>query len=289
MGFQNECLQDRAGEQCEAQVASLSPVRSPRSCAHFLPCSTMAGVGRLALVGPAGTVGDDGAADTLYKALEMQWGWGPEITQHLRQEQRCETLRDLLHNFESDDDWKEFFRADIKQGADAAKQVARKHRGRVSQLHEQLLKTQKQAADIKAKGEEAVEFEKPLGSEILKDKHRIFWARHKITIHIKKMPGDLLISRIVKELDKRFMHVTDLMKIKGVIWERQSESKKEKGGENLYSERTPDQQDEERTEIVRNYLDVIEMYMLGCRSQEPRHSSRHLQRQKTAPQIPQTT
>ena len=77
------------------------------------------------------------------------------------------------------------------------------------------------------------------------------------------MPGDLLISRIVKELDKRFMHVTDLMKIKGVIWERQSESKKEKVGENLYSERTPDQQDEERTETVRNYLDVIEMYMLG--------------------------
>ena len=88
----------------------------------------------LALAGPAGTVGDDGAADALYKALEMQWGWGPEITQYLRQEQRCETLHDLLHNFKSDDDWKEFFRADIKQGADAAKQVARKHRGKNSRV-----------------------------------------------------------------------------------------------------------------------------------------------------------
>ena len=53
------------------------------------------------------------------------------------------------------------------------------------------------------------------------------------------------------------------MKIKGVVWERRSETVKEQVGDSLYTERTPDQQDEVRAETVWNYLDVIEMYTLG--------------------------
>ena len=72
-----------------------------------------------------------------------------------------------------------------------------------------------------------------------------------------------MLSRLSKEIDKRFLHVTDLMKIKGVVWERQAETKKERVGDNLYTELRPEDQDERRAETVWNYLEVMEMYMLA--------------------------
>ncbi len=215
----------------------------------------------LTVAGPTGVHGDAGAADAVMKRLEKDWGWGPAVTKYLREELGCETLHDLLANFRTDEDWREFYAADIKDGT--GKKVNRTMRGRVSQCHDSLKKTQREAAEIKAKGEEAIEFEKPLGSEVLSNLLAAFWERHKLLTPLKKMPGDLLISRIFKELEKRFMHVTDLMKIKGVIWERKAETTKEQVGEHLYVERTPEQQDEVRDETVRNYLEVMEMYMLA--------------------------
>ncbi len=200
----------------------------------------------LVVEGPAGAIGQKDQADNLYAALEAKWGWGPEVTKYLREELECETLHDLLGALKSARDWDEFYRADIKLPAGA--QVSRTKRSRVSQCHEHLIKTQKTAADIKAKGEEAVDFDKLLGTEIIKKKIQAFWDRHRLNAPIKKMPGDTLISRTSKEIERRFLHVTDLMKIKGVIWERRAETKKEKVGEQLYMERTPDSQDEDRAE-----------------------------------------
>ena len=211
--------------------------------------------------GPEGAAASQEETKVLFAKLEAEWGWGAHVTKYLTEELGCATTHDLIHAFRTDQDWREFYDADIRK-ADGAK-VPRAVRGRVSQLHERLLKSQKEAAVIRDKGEEAVEFEKPLGTEVLAKMRRTFWTRHKIRIHITNMPGDLLLSRLSKEIDKRFLHVTDLMKIKGVVWERQSESKKEKIGDNLYTEIRPEGQDERRAETVWNYLNVMEMYMLA--------------------------
>ena len=214
------------------------------------------------IAGPDGVHGDATVANEIFANLERQWSWGTHVTKYLREELECETIHDLLNAFKSEQDWTDFYRADLKD--DAGKQISRTRRSRVSQCHEKLIKTQKQAADIKAKGEEAVDFDKPLGSEKLKKMHEAFWNRHRLTTPVTKMPGDLLISRLWKELDKRFLHQTDLLRIKGVMWERTSETTKKKAGENLYYEVTPEQQqDEAKAETVRNYLDAMEMYMLA--------------------------
>ncbi len=217
----------------------------------------------LTLAAPANqTVGRDEAM-ILFTRLETDYGWVPEVTEYLLDELGCRTLHDLIVCFRCEDDWKDFYRADIKLSADATKQVTRTARGRVSQCREYLVKTQGEAAKIKAKGEEAVEFEKPLGSDVLIRMADVFWDRYHVSPPMEKMPGDMLISRLAKELEKRFLHVTDLMKIKGIVWERRSETIKEQVGDNLYTERTPDQQHEERAETLRSYLEVMEMYMLA--------------------------
>ena len=213
----------------------------------------------LALVGPARPAKE--AVDALYAKLEQDYGWGTEVSTYLREEMTIESLHDVLHSFKHDEDWREFYAADIKLSS--GKQVPRAQRSRVSQLHEKLKKNQDQAQAIRDKGEEAVELEKPLGTEVLARMRRAFWSRYRIKIHISKMPGDLLLSRISKELEKQFLHVTDLMKIKGVVWERQSEAKKEQVGTNFYTDVRPENQDEVRADTVWNYLDVIEMYLLA--------------------------
>ncbi len=148
----------------------------------------------LIVPGPDGAVGASDAADQLYKSLEVQWGWGPHVTKYLREEMECETLHDLISSFKCEADWTDFYRADIKE--DGGKQVSRQKRGRVSQCHEKMVGTQTESAKIKAKGEEAVDFEKPLGTEVLRKMREAFWERHKIVIPIEKMPGDTLLSRI---------------------------------------------------------------------------------------------
>ncbi len=217
----------------------------------------------LTVKGPDGTIGDKDAADVLFTQLEHTWQWSPEVTKYLREELECETAHDLLTAFRTPGDWSDCYKADIKLAADPAKQVKRGKRARVAQCHEKLMSTQKEAADIKAKGEEAVDFDIPLKSDVIRKMNEAFWNRHKITSPLKKIPGDLLISRLYKELDKRCLHVTDLPKIKGVVWERKAESRKEKVADQLYLERTPDAQEESRPQTVRAYLECMEMCMLA--------------------------
>ena len=64
---------------------------------------------------------------------------------------------------------------------------------------------------------------------------RRFWDRYKLTIVLEAMPGDLLQSRIFRETQKRFLKITELLKIKGVKWERRNHKTEKQVGENLYT------------------------------------------------------
>ena len=88
------------------------------------------------------------------------------------------------------------------------------------------------------------------------------------------MPGDLLLSRTAREMERRFLHITNIMTVKGVDIERKATSrKKELGGGLQYNE--PAQEVEaERPETVTAYLAALEMYMLalaiwGSKPREP--------------------
>ena len=74
----------------------------------------------------------------------------------------------------------------------------------------------------------------PLDSADIKGMWRRFWDRHKLTIVLEAMPGDLLLSRIFRETQKRFLKITELFKIKGVKWERRNHKTEKQIGENMH-------------------------------------------------------
>ncbi len=119
-------------------------------------------------------------------------GLGPEISTYLSEEEEIQNLHDFVAAFKSDADWDRFCAADIKM-TDKAKQVPRGKRSRVAQCHDKCRKAQKTAADIKAKGAEAVDLDKALLSDEIIVMHKRFWLRHKVVSPLLKMPGDLLI------------------------------------------------------------------------------------------------
>ena len=213
--------------------------------------------------GPGGVVGDRSSAEALFKALQDKYQWGEAITKYLVEEMELETAHDLVGAFRSEKDWNDFYAADIKEGAgSAAKQVPRGKRARVSQAHDNAVKAQTTAATIRDRGEEASDLDKPLKSEIIKSMIKAFWERYHLTPAIGKMPGDYLISRTHKEIEARFLHITDLLKIRGLQSERKNVSHKKKVADNLYTESEPAALDEDRPETIRALLECIEMYML---------------------------
>ena len=256
-------------ELCSSARGPLSSLsRSPCAQRFFLDSRTnmaaapVLAVDGLVLKGPQGAVSDDAQADALIKALEDQWGWGPEVSLYLREELEIETLHDLIASFQTDKHWNDFYDADIMKTG-SGDQVKRGKRARVAQCHRDCKDRQTEAADIRAKGEEAVDLDAMLKSGDLKAMQARFWGRHKLVSPLQKMPGDTLLSRLWRELDKRFLHITDLLRIKGVAYERRAQARDKKVGDNLYAKETPDEQTEDRPETVRAYLEVMEMYMLA--------------------------
>ena len=214
------------------------------------------------IAGPEGAIGNSEEADKLFNKFEDFWKWGPHLTLYLRKELFCENVHDFVTAFKREADWAEFYRADIKD--DASKQVPRGLRSRVAQAHQRTVKAPAQAADLKTKGAQATDFDTPLDSNDIKDMVKRFWLRHKLKIMLEQMPGDLLISRIFKELEKRFLHITDILKIKGVKWERRVHEGKKKVAEHLYTDANAADQDKDNLPAtVQAYLQALEMYMLA--------------------------
>ncbi len=141
-------------ELCSSARGPLSSLsRSPCAQRFFLDSHTnmaaapVLAVDGLVLKGPQGAVSDDAQADALIKALEDQWGWGPEVSLYLREELEIETLHDLIASFQTDKHWNDFYDADIMKTG-SGDQVKRGKRARVAQCHRDCKDRQTEAADI---------------------------------------------------------------------------------------------------------------------------------------------
>ena len=213
------CMHIRWAHQLSALFPSDTRPLSARPCSHTPPSLRLSFLLRAMATGLTvdgqpiqgldGAVGDTIVADALYKRLEDTYKWGPDITKYLREVLILETIHDFLSAFKSEKSWDDFYDADIKQTSDS-KPVPRGLRSRVSQAYTKVKAAQQSAADLRSKGEEVMDFDKPLKSDDIKKKVQAFWDRHKLMLVLSKMPGDMLISRIAKELEKRFLHITDL-------------------------------------------------------------------------------
>lgn len=184
----------------------------------------------------------------LYTELDADNSWDKAISTYLKEVVEIKSVYDFLTAFKTDKDWDNFFDAEIKDAGGRA--LGRGAKGRVLQAYEVIKDARDAAARIKTQGEDTRDLDAPLKSD--GNDQPIF-----------KVPGDALISRVAKEREWRFLHITDVLKVKGVETERRAQARKQEVGKRLPYTQPAGAVAESRPETVTCYLNALGMYMLA--------------------------
>ena len=62
----------------------------------------------------------------------------------------------------------------------------------------------------------------------------VFWARYHLCLTPEEWPGDRLVSKLFKAVEKRTLEVTDLWQVKSMLHQKTHSAKRRRIGENLY-------------------------------------------------------
>ncbi len=210
--------------------------------------------------GPRGGSPAAEVVNKMFTDFETLYDWPASVSKYLKEVVGIKTTYDFITAFRTEKDWDKFFDAEIREGQIA---VGRGVKGRVVQAFEAIVDAQKLAAKNKALGEDNADLDVPLGSGEIKAQIVRFWSKHKVKPPSAKFPGDLLISRLTREMDRRFLHLADMYKVKGIETERRAQSKKHELGHGLQFNQDAAEVEELRPSTVSGYLDGMDMYMLG--------------------------
>ena len=213
-------------------------------------------------------------ADAMYAELERVWQWPKALSKFLREEEDIWCPEDFVAAFKTDRDWDRFNDREIKDTDNSNRVIGRGMKGRVFRAHEALKEAQEQASKLKHIGEDSKDLDVILDSKDIKEMIARFWHRHKISFPTDEMPGDLLLSRVAREMERRFLHLTDVLKVKGVDVERRAQTKKTDIGKGLTYTAEAKELDASRPETVAAYLAALRMYTLalaiwGAKGRDP--------------------
>ena len=111
--------------------------------------------------------------------------------------------------------------------------VGRGMKGRVLRAHEAVAEAQNAARKQKTLGEDSGDLDVLLDANGIKAMIVRFWNRHKVKIPSVRMPGDQAICRVAREMERRFLHIAEVLKIKGVELERRAQQRKKGFGGGL--------------------------------------------------------
>ena len=201
--------------------------------------------------------------DAMHAELERIWQWPKSLSKWLCEEEEIKCPEDFLAAFKTDRDWDRFNDQTIKDADKQNKVIGRGMKARVARTHAAIQDAQAQAEKQKQLGEDSKDLDVLLDAKDIKDMILRIWARHKVKFPSDQMPGDLLLSRVVRELERRFLHVTDVLKIKGVDLERRAQAKKQEVGKGLTFTQDAQDTEAERPQTVTAYLAAVRMYMLA--------------------------
>ena len=116
-------------------------------------------------------------------------------------------------------------------------------------------------AKHKQSGEAAAELDDLLEEVTLRDIKVQFWRRYKLKYPAEIMPGDRMVSRCFRELDRRLLSVTDIWTVKSLMIQVTTTKKRKRVGEDLWmmEEEMPSTQ----TRSIARYLDLLFTYLLA--------------------------
>ena len=88
-----------------------------------------------------------------------------------------------------------------------------------------------------------------------------FWKRYKLRYPTEVMPGDQILSRLYRELDKRMLTVYDVWKAKTLMHQVSTSIKRKQVADGLFT--YEDEQDKEPVRSVDTYLSSLYVYLLA--------------------------
>ena len=201
--------------------------------------------------------------DAMYAELEKLYKWPKALSKYLKEVIEIDSPEDFVAAFRTERDWDRFNDADIKDDLNNNAVIGRGVKGRVARAHKAFQDATEAARKQKAQGEDNSDLNVLLDPKDIKEMITRFWRKHKIKFPSDQMPGDLLLSRVAREMERRFFHITNIMKVKGVDVERRGQTKKKEIGGGLQYTATAEEVDVDRPETVTAYLAAMAMYMLA--------------------------
>ncbi len=230
-------------------------------------------IGGIVARGPKTCTADDIAA--FYTQLHETWEIPKCVCAYLKEELEIQSPEDMLACFTSDRDWEKFNDVEIKDSEKADANVKRGPRGKVYRAFLALKAAQSTGQKQRKRGEDSADLDSMLDPKDIKEMTRRFWHRHKLVFSSDEMPGDILLSRVVREMERRFLHNADVLKVKGVATERRGKNKKKAIGDTcLTFQESAAEAEFARPATVGAYLAGLRMYMLalaiwGSKATEP--------------------
>ncbi len=219
-------------------------------------------IGGIVALGPKIYSAEDIAA--FYNQLHETWEIPKCVCAYLKEELEIHCPEDILACFASDRDWEKFHEVEIKDSEKADANVKRGPRGKVYRAFLALQAAQSTGQKQRERGEDSADLDSMLDPKDIKEMTRRFWLRHKLVFSSDEMPGDILLSRVVREMERRFLHNADVLKVKGVATERRGKNKKKAIGDTgLTYQESAAEAEFARPATVGAYLAGLRMYMLA--------------------------
>jgi hypothetical protein len=141
---------------------------------------------------------------------------------------------------------------------------------RIRQAWISLKEAQDQASVVRKRGVDQTDLDELLHQDDLDDLQGMFWNRHKMMFPPEINPGDMLVSRLHREVTKRLLSVREVERVKSQQQQRMSSRKKQRVCEGL--ELLTGQADDEWDAIgdVQDYLLklwtlMVAYAMAGCK------------------------
>ena len=144
-----------------------------------------------------------------FQKLGAQFDLEPKVTEWLTSESGlgAKTLDDFLHAASSDLEV-----AALAQAAEPKNVMLAT--SRLRQAWQSLKRSRDDENVIRRSGMDATDLDELLATPILEDIEARHWARYKMSWPPEVAPADALVSRLVRELDKRALSVRDVAKVR---------------------------------------------------------------------------
>jgi hypothetical protein len=189
-------------------------------------------IGGQVIPGPAAPTISKAKASELFKKLEDEWDWSPEITNYIVNSVRVRNLYEFLEEFKDPQSRATHRATELKVDASLAPLTGPERseltdKGALPKIYftrmflcaDSVAGTLKESEELLNKGIEA-QLAAVDKTEVIRKWIARFWIRHRITFPFSQMPSYQLLSRLHREVSMRELQKYDMRKVKTLTFEK---------------------------------------------------------------------